>query len=158
MNKTGKIISLAISIIIFLLGVGYLTTRKDTAQFEQFQGRERKSLTIGDHVFDVVISRTQAELTQGLSGTHLIEEHEGMLFVFPTPGAYNFWMKDMNYPIDILWVNKDNKIIFIQKNATPESYPDSFGPTDVQALMVLEIRAGLSDKFGITTNDSIVIK
>lgn len=158
MNKTSKIISL-ISLLLFLfLAAMYIYTKKEPTRPEQFQGRERKSLSIREHIFDVVISKTEVEHTQGLSSTYKINENEGMLFIFPTPSKYNFWMKDMNYPIDILWINKDNRIIFIQKNATPESYPDSFGPTDDQALMVLEITAGLSDKLGITNSDSVVIK
>lgn len=144
--------------LLVCAGAVFLYMKKESARPEQFQGRERKSLSIREHTFDVVISKTEAEFTQGLSSTHQIDENEGMLFIFPTPGKYNFWMKDMNYPIDMLWINKNNKIIFIQKNATPESYPNSFGPTDDQTLMVLEITAGLSDKLGITDTDSIVIK
>lgn len=158
MNKTGKIISLAAIIILFLLGVAYLVTRKNITESEQFQGREQKSISIRDHAFSAVISKTEAELTQGLSNTNPITENEAMLFVFPAPGIYNFWMKDMRYPIDILWINTDKKIIFIQKNATPESYPEGFGPTDTQAVMVLEIKAGLSDKVGIRIGDNVVLK
>ncbi len=158
MNKIGKVLIFIVLLFILILGVEYIYKKKEPTTLEQFPGRERKSVTIRGQNFDVVVSRTQEELTQGLSNTRPIKENEGMLFIFPKPGNYNFWMKDMNYPIDMLWIDKEKKIIFIQKNATPESYPESFGPRDGQALMVLEIGAGFSNKLGITVGDSVVIQ
>lgn len=52
-----------------------------------------------------------------------------MWFDFQTDTNTGFWMKEMNFSIDMLFLNKDLKIMHIKENATPESYPESFGPS-----------------------------
>jgi len=76
----------------------------------------------------VDLALTEAQREQGLSGRQSLNENEGMLFVFDSPGNYPFWMKDMNFPIDIIWLSEDGSVIYIKKNALPESYPEAYGP------------------------------
>lgn len=51
-----------------------------------------------------------------------------MLFVFPEAGLHRFWMKDMNFPIDIYWLGKNYEVVDVAKNVPPESYPKTFSP------------------------------
>ena len=92
---------------------------------------------------------------QGLSGRSNLGEDEGMLFIFDSPGKYSFWMKDMNFSIDMVWLNKDQKIIYIKENASPESFPNSFGPNE-EALYVLELVAGFTREHGVAIGDQIM--
>ena len=56
---------------------------------------------------------------KGLSIKNTLNESEGMLFPFDTPGEYSFWMKDMKFPIDIIWIDSNYKIVYIEKNLQP---------------------------------------
>ena len=77
-----------------------------------------------------------------------------MLFVFDHPAQYPFWMKDMNFPIDIIWIDENLKVIFIKKNAVPESYPEVF-TSPQNSKYVLEVVAGFSDKYNIKIGDKV---
>src|SRR5882672_5260542 len=50
---------------------------------------------------------TDALRTLGLSGHSPLAADEGMLFIFPAPGEYGFWMKDMLFPLDLVWIAAD---------------------------------------------------
>src|SRR3989338_1806519 len=78
---------------------------------------------------------------QSLSGRSGLAEGEGMLFVFPQDGKYGFWMKDMRFSIDILWLNASGMVVYMAQNVSPDSFPKSF-ESDVPARYVLELPAG----------------
>lgn len=84
----------------------------------------------------VVVAGTPETRTQGLSGTDQVPK-EGLLFVFPQPGKHGFWMKDMRYTIDILWIDESGKIIDITDDFLPSSYPEIYTPKS-DVLYVLE--------------------
>jgi hypothetical protein len=65
-----------------------------------------------------------------------------MLFVFEKPGRYGFWMPDMHYPIDILWLDDQYSVVAAARSVAPESYPDTFMPP-VPARYVLETSPGV---------------
>ena len=81
----------------------------------------------------------------------------GMLFVFSTPSKQLFWMPNMNFSIDMVWVTPDMKVDYIKKDATPESYPATFGPSvnDGDAEYVLETTSGFSDSTNLKIGDSV---
>lgn len=89
--------------------------------------------------FEIV--ETQAAREQGLSGRADIPHNYGMLFVFPEPGRYGMWMKDMKTSIDIVWVDAEKKIIGIERNVSPDTFPHTFYPVTPVAY-VIETRAG----------------
>jgi uncharacterized membrane protein (UPF0127 family) len=78
-----------------------------------------------------------------------------MLFVFDRPDTYSFWMKDMNFPIDIIWLSSDMKVVYTKKNARPELYPEIYIPKE-KAKYVLEVVAGFSDKNNLQEGDSVL--
>ncbi len=92
------------------------------------------------------------ERTKGLSGTASLADNEAMLFVFPSEERWGIWMKDMNYAIDIIWLNAAKEVIHIKESATPESYlqKESFRPEE-KAKYVLEVMAGSVEKYNIST-------
>lgn len=85
----------------------------------------------------IVVADTPEKRTQGLSGTDHVPK-EGLLFVFPQPGKYGFWMKDMRYAIDIIWIDESGKIIDVTDDFLPSSYPEIYTPKS-DALYVLEV-------------------
>ena len=86
----------------------------------------------------------------GLSYRKFLPSDQGMLFIFPESGSYGFWMKDMNFSLDMVWLDQDKKVVGIVTNATPESYPDVFMPPSL-IKYVLELNAGVAGKMGMAT-------
>jgi uncharacterized membrane protein (UPF0127 family) len=110
---------------------------------------------IGKETFSVLVADTQKKRALGLSGMEERAPRHGMLFVFDKPGNYPFWMKDMNFAIDILWINEHNEIIHILEYIAPETYPTAFTSSE-DALYVLELPMGTVAKTDIRLGDKIV--
>jgi len=130
----------------YLWGFGRATAYKKT------------KVLIGSTTFNAEIADTLSLRMKGLSGRRRLADNAGMLFIFPTVSEQSFWMKDMNFPIDIIWI-LEGKVIGIEKDVATEpgksvfalkSYP-SPGPID----QVLEINAGLAERYGIKAGDAV---
>jgi uncharacterized membrane protein (UPF0127 family) len=104
--------------------------------------------------FRILIASTSASRQQGLSGRISMAPDEGLLFIFPTAGDYGFWMKDMNFPIDIVWIDADRKVAGISENLLPESYPTNYFPPK-NIVYVLELNAGAAQKAGLKTGSAV---
>ena len=72
-------------------------------------------------------------------------------------GIYPFWMKNMNFPIDIIWIDENGNIVYRVINADPSSYPKTFTPS-ASARYVLEIPAYTADDYGFLVGSSVIIK
>ena len=104
--------------------------------------------------FSVEVADTPMAQRNGLSGRDRLEDNQGMLFVFHKPDKYGFWMKDMKFPIDILWIDQNLKIVSIEKSLSPDTYPKIFYPS-LPVMYTLEISANQSDKIGAKIGDKI---
>jgi uncharacterized membrane protein (UPF0127 family) len=121
------------------------------------QSLEMRSATIGTTTLSVMVADNPVSRAKGLSRRTTLSENEGMLFVFDSPTRPGFWMKDMNFPIDIIWINDENRIVGVEKNASPASYPQSFYPSsDVRS--VLEVTAGFFDNHSLKVGDSFSLE
>ena len=78
---------------------------------------------------------------RGLSNREYLSYNEAMLFVFPDAGMHGIWMKDMRFPIDIIWLDEQQMVITIESNVSPDSYPTVFNPV-TPAKYVVEVNAG----------------
>lgn len=105
------------------------------------QPHSRANVFLGGEEISVTIADTPSLQARGLGGHEKLEPNEGMLFVFPEPVLAGFWMKDMLFPIDIIYFDANRRIIDVWGNATPESYPKIFIPR-APAQFVLEVPAG----------------
>ena len=112
------------------------------------RGGGDRVIKIGENSFKVEIADTDEERALGLSGRTNLSEGSGVLFVLETTGRYGFWMKDMNFSIDIIWIDENFRITGIEKNVLPETYPEVFYPNEA-IKYVLELPAGSSDKYRI---------
>jgi len=111
---------------------------------------------IKENCFDVEIADTAKEREIGLMNREHLAKNSGMLFVFEKEDIYNFWMKNTLIPLDIIWIDGNNKIIFIKENAEPCKIEqcETFEPKQ-KAKYVLEINGGLADELGIEIGDEI---
>jgi len=115
-----------------------------------------ESKEIGGGSIEVEIADSVEERTKGLSGREMVPEGYGMLFVFEEKGSYNFWMKDMLVPIDIIWLRDDGTIIGIERNVSPDTYPKTFtSPEPVR--YVLETAVGEAERQGWDIGSTISI-
>ena len=96
---------------------------------------------------------TNNQKNKGLGGASGLSSGNGMLFVFDDPASRGIWMKDMNFAIDVVWVNSSGKIISIDKSVEPETYPVSFMQDNVK--FILEIPSGDADKYGLTPGQKL---
>lgn len=111
-------------------------------------------VTIGGKTIKVAVARTPREREKGFSGQIVLPEGTGMLFIFEKPGDYGFWMKDMNFPIDIIWIGQNSKIVEISSEVSPSTFPKTFSPK-APILYVLEVKAGWSGRNKILVDESV---
>ena len=114
-----------------------------------------ESVQIRDTVFVVEVVDTEEKRTLGLSGRESLLPVHGMLFVFEELGHYSFWMKDMNFAIDIIWVDEHRKIVFIMEHVMPETYPEVY-VSEQKALYVLELASGVVEVSGMDVGDELI--
>jgi uncharacterized membrane protein (UPF0127 family) len=99
---------------------------------------------------------TDEERQQGLMFRDKIEESQGMLFVFEGEDIHAFWMKNMKFPIDILWLDSQRKIVHIEANVPPctaDPCP-SYIPKS-PARYVLELKSGAAARHGLHLYDRL---
>ncbi len=138
------VIGLAILIVIFIGGWVIFSTMKKTP-----------TAKIDNRTFKVYVAKTQKEKEIGLSKYNKINNDQGMIFQFGQASYYAFWMKDMKFPIDIIYL-KNGKIVTIHKQV-PIAKSGSlkvYNPTE-PADTVLEVNSGLSQKYNIKVGDKI---
>ncbi|MDO8571262.1 MAG: DUF192 domain-containing protein [bacterium] len=100
------------------------------------------------------IADTAHARQKGLSGRKQLGRDRGILFVFKEEGYHQFWMKQMSFPIDIIWLDKEKRIVDIAKQVEPDTFPHTFKPGSA-ALYVLEVNAGFSEKHEVSIGDSM---
>lgn len=108
----------------------------------------------------IAIADTERQRERGLSYIKSIPPNTGMIFLFDRPGDYPFWMKGMNFPLDIIWLkHRDHykfSVVTVHENVPSDSYPQSF-TSDNPADAVLEINAFEAQALGIKEgNDQIL--
>ena len=103
--------------------------------------RPQVTLRLGDGVFNASLAKTPEAREKGLSGTKQLAATDALLFVFKENGQYGVWMKDMQFPIDVVWLDQNQRVIHMEKNMLPDSYPKTYLPK-VGARYVIEFAAG----------------
>lgn len=103
----------------------------------------KTDVRLGSGLFSVQVARTKAAREKGLSGVDQIGPNEGLLMVFDTDDTYGIWMKDMNFPIDIIWLDANKEVVSMVTSADPAlSTSKTFTPT-APARYVLEVESGM---------------
>lgn len=115
-----------------------------------------KPMQIAGHEVLASVASTMSERIIGLSGTSFLPQELVKLFVFDAPGLHSIWMKDMNYSLDIIWADDDEKIVYIEEDVQPESFPNFFTP-NVPAKYVIETNAGFVARNQIEVGEMLVL-
>lgn len=120
--------------------------------------KKMKSVSINSQTFKVSVVTTDKDKQIGLSKNKKLAQNQGMLFLFDNPDFYAFWMKEMKFPIDIIYINGD-KVTTVIQNAQPPASPNdlpTFQPAE-KSDKVLEVNAGLAKKYNIQEGSIINI-
>ena len=108
-------------------------------------------VTLNDQILIADISATDEQKRTGLTVKDTLAENEAMLFVFQNEAEHIFWMKDMKFPIDIIWIDSDKSVVDIEHNLPPCNAGllcTTYMP-DGASLYVLETVGGFAQKYGI---------
>ncbi|HOW35109.1 MAG TPA: DUF192 domain-containing protein [Candidatus Omnitrophota bacterium] len=111
----------------------------------------KEKVCFKNRCIDVEIASRKEDLIKGLQFRTSLDKNSGMLFVFPGPDVVRFWMKDTKIPLDMIWMDEDKKVIFIETDVPPcpgDSCP-TYGPL-APSRYVLEINAGCARRLGIS--------
>jgi len=150
---------------VFIVLVGFLTQANQNGKLTwptktPDKKEEMAEITVGGTKILVELAKTETERRDGLSKKNGLENNEGMLFLFPQKNIQPpFWMKDMKFAIDIIWID-NGEIVQIDKDIQP---PESKTPDEELILhtvnqpidYVLEVNAGFAEKNNIKKNDLV---
>ncbi len=116
-------------------------------------------IVIGTTSIPVELARTSAQIQKGLSGRKSLDTEHGMLFMFSKPSVYRFWMPDMHFPLDMIWLN-EGRVVDISHDVTntfDPAKPVYYTPRR-PAQYVLEVNAGFSTAHDIRIGDLVTFK
>ena len=149
MKKYNRKLLITISIIVILL-MGFIV-------YQQTSHIKSKICIEDKKCFVIEIADSNEERTLGLSGRQTLNENAGMLFIFEEETIPSFWMKDMKFPIDIIWISSNFEIIGIERDLQPcidgELCPAFYPSQPVK--YVLEINANQSEIYNFTTGNRV---
>lgn len=142
--------------LIYILTVTAIAILFYIVKTNQISDLDYTKVIINDKIVNVEIANTAEKHYQGLSNRKNLCDNCGMLFIFPDKKERTFVMRNMNFPLDIIWID-DDKIVKIDKNLLPEGENpvNNYSP-DIPVNYVLEVNGGFADKNNIKTGDKII--
>lgn len=146
-------IKLVLPVFIFLIIFSFFTIFKPSS-FEKSDGERVIKLRETKIVVEVV--DTDEERAQGLSGRTSLPQDRGMFFVFPQKSRHEFWMKDMKFPLDFIWIDEDKVVDLTRSVPYPKENesPVTIIPK-VPVDKVLEVNAGVIDSSQVKIGDQL---
>lgn len=109
-------------------------------------------------LFSVRIARSLGEKKKGLAGEDSLKRNEGMMFVFSFEWRHAFWMKNVGFPLDFIYLDKNMKIVEMIENQPPcRSF---FCPVIIpkaKAKYVIEVNAGTAERLKLWIGDAVTV-
>ena len=149
MISSKKALSLTVAIICSILALAVSSPQEKSYA---------KLIFPNGRVVTAEIAKTEEERARGLMFRDRLGENEGMLFIFEEPDFYSFWMKNMKFPIDIIWLSEEKRIVYIASRVPPckrEPCP-TYQPYS-KALYVIEVPAGFAEREKLKRGDRVEI-
>lgn len=153
-NSQNKIIFGIICVVMFGCILGYTFYEQKVPSKVSTQAKA--TISLDQTIIVAAIANTDPLREKGLGGVTSLNSNQGMFFMFDTSGLYGFWMKDMLIPIDMIWLDQNLKVVYIEPNVLPSTYPAVFTPT-LPAMYVLETQSGFAEKNSIKIGDTAKI-
>jgi len=144
MNRRTYLIAAIIFLLIVVL-FGYFMLSK-----------KQPTVIIGDKKFQVLIADSESERIQGLSGRSSLKENEGMLFLYPQATTATFWMKDMQFDLDFIFIRNGIVVDLAEEIVSPEGdEPPETISTSEKFDAALEVPAGTVQRLTISIGDIV---
>jgi uncharacterized protein len=160
MTTKGFLTALGIAGVCALIAIGFLIfythemAFATAASLSDFPGYKATTVEIDGQEINAAIADTSALQELGLGNRTGLPDGEGMLFVFSVDKPYAFWMKDMHFSIDMVWISSAGDIIYMAQNISPDTYPEDFVPPS-PARYVLELPANYAAEHDFKIGDSV---
>ncbi|MFA5871348.1 MAG: DUF192 domain-containing protein [Parcubacteria group bacterium] len=147
-KKTGLVIFIiAIIVVLIFIAMNYIRS-----EIYSSDGNPIKNIYVKNVPVKVEVVNSKEKIEKGLAGRASISPGRGMLFLMPNSDYQKFWMKGMQFSIDIIWISQD-KVTGCEKNISPQD--DRIFTSPAPSSSVLEVPEGFCDKNMISVNDSI---
>ena len=120
----------------------------------------KAKVTVKDFELNADVPTTSELMSKGLAVKDQLKENEAMLFIFEESAKHSFWMKDMKFPIDIIWLDSARKVVHIERNLQPCASVficTSYSPS-VDSQYVLETVAGFTQRHNISIGTDTDLK
>lgn len=149
--------ALILFLVVFLVINNFL--KEDNSEEEEYLFKKEGELLFLDSLdntkakIDIEIADTDYDRQLGLMFRKRMEENQGMLFIFPSETVQSFWMRNTNIPLDMVFINNQQKIVTIHKNT--ETLSDRPYPSTAPAKYVIEVNAGFTERHNILTGDKV---
>jgi uncharacterized membrane protein (UPF0127 family) len=134
-GRRSQFIATSIAVVV-LIAIVALCAGKTASQ----------TVRLGNTTYHLETVTTEAAKQKGLGGRNSMAANSGMLFPYTAAGQQCFWMKDMRFSLDILWLDSAHKIVKIEPNLAPKTYPQTYCAV---AQYVIELNAGQAARAGL---------
>lgn len=104
-------------------------------------------LQVNGHTLSLEIAESDAARERGLGGRKNLAENKGMVFIFDKASRQCFWMKGMEFPLDMVFMNAQRQITTIRSDISPKTYPKNYCADDTK--YVIELNAGEAARLGL---------
>lgn len=157
--------TLALGVALLACGPSPDTERGSAARASASPPRPAESalprvrVQVGMQIIDAELAETAESQARGLSGRRRLPEGHGMLFVYPRPGRYGFWMPDMHFDLDLVWI-RDGRIVDLTPDVPHDPPGDElpvYRPSE-PADQILEVPAGTAARHGWRPGDPVVVE
>lgn len=162
MIKLGIVLTVILVLLVIISGAFRVVSRSASGaggtrgdlSLKRPKDKATRVIGIAGRSVLVMVADTLESRQQGLSGHPGLASDEGMLFIFPEDGRHAFWMKDMFFPIDIIWLSATGAVVSIAPSVSPDTYPQNFMP-DAPARYVVELPAGFAHTYDLKKGDMV---
>lgn len=144
--QKSRLIYLGIAVVLFL-GIILITASNI---------KQLKKVCVGELCIQAEVVQTDKARQKGLMFRKSMPQDRGMLFIFEKEALLSFWMKNTRFPLDIIWIDRNKKIVDIYEYALPCKDVCKTITAQVNAQFVLEVNAGFTKSHGIKIGDSLV--
>jgi len=152
MSENVKLIFLFLPVLVLILLIGL------ASNFKTFFQGERPYVLINDQRIYVEIADSFEERKQGLSGRESLDSDKGVLFIYPEPGSYSFWMKEMKFNLDFVFIN-DQEVVDLKENIPfpQEGEEPQIIKAEAEFDKALEVNQGIIKEIDIEVGDEVII-
>jgi uncharacterized protein len=149
------IFAIAATFVVYFATNKQVQTTSDVVSQETGMPLQAIQVRAPQGIVNAMIADTDRTREHGLSDRESLATDAGLLFIFPNVSTSGFWMKDMHFALDIVWINEQKQVIGIDANISPDTYPDVFMPP-APIKYVLELNAGKAADFDIEKGVQLV--